>query len=458
MTTSTRAATDNVDRRRAASGSQPPARRHHERPVAASAADVVRPLVEILLGRPVPVRLELFDGSVLGRDDGAGTVHIRSADALRRLIWAPGEMGLARAFVSGDVGLDGDVFELLRRLQDASPPDLRFLGFRGWAAAVRAARRLGVLGRPLPPPPEEVLPVGRRHSRHRDRASVSHHYDVGNDFYRLVLGPSMTYSCARFVDDGTDLESAQAAKLDLVCRKLGLHERRARLLDVGCGWGSTALHAAGRYGAEVVGITVSAEQAQLARRRVAEAGLDSHVEIRLQDYRDIGGEQFDAISSIGMFEHVGRARTAQYFETLHRALRPGGRLLNHAISSVGSSRPGRRSFVYRYVFPDSELRDVADTIRAMEEAGFEVRDVESLREHYVRTLRVWVANLEADWDEAVALVGEPRARIWRLHMAGCANRFEEGVISVHQVLGVVCDGAGRSHMPLTRTGWEMIAP
>lgn len=459
MTTSTRAPTvGKVVSRRARSPSQPPPRRHDETPLPTSAADALRPLVESLLGRPLPVRLELFDGSVLGPDEGPGVVRVRSADALRRLIWAPGEIGLARAFVSGDVELEGDVFWLLRRLQRTSP-DLRFLGFAGWAAALRAAHRLGVLGRPLPPPPEEVLPAGRRHSRGRDRTSVTHHYDVGNDFYRLVLGPSMTYSCARFVDEGSDLEAAQAAKLELVCRKLGLPERRgARLLDVGCGWGSMALHAASRHGAAVVGITVSGEQCLLGRRRVAEAGLDSQVEIRLQDYRDLGGEVFDAVSSIGMFEHVGRARTGQYFGALRRVLRPGGRLLNHAISSVGSSRPGPRSFVYRYVFPDSELLDVADTVRAMEVAGFEVRDVESLREHYVKTLRAWVANLEADWDAAVTLVGEPRARIWRLHMAGCANRFEDGAISVHQVLGVVPDDAGRSYMPLTRIGWESLDP
>lgn len=424
-------------------------------PPGETVADVVRPLAESLLGRPVPLPIVFFDGSTLGPDAGPGTVRVRAPDALRRLLWAPGELGLSRAFVAGDLELDGDVFGILRVLQDATPPDLRFLGVAALSAGARAARRLGALGPPPPPPPEEVLPTGWRHTVRRDASSVSHHYDVGNDFYRLVLGPSMTYSCARFADDDTDLEQAQAAKFELVCRKLGLHERPGmRLLDVGCGWGSMAMHAATCHGTEVVGITVSEEQAELARRRVAAAGLRDRVEIRLQDYRLVRQEAFDAISSIGMFEHVGRARQDQYFETLRALLLPGGRLLNHAISSAGSSRPGRFSFIQRYVFPDSELIDVGDAVLAMERAGFEVRDVESLREHYVRTLHAWVANLEAAWDEAAALVGPARARIWRLYMAGCSNRFEEGALGVHQVLGVVTDRAGHSFMPPTRRGWE----
>lgn len=243
--------------------------------------------------------------------------------------------------------------------------------------------------------------------------------------------------------------SSSGLLVSLVCRKLGLHERSGlRLLDVGCGWGSMALHAAARHGAKVVGVTVSREQAELARRRVAGVGLEAQIVIRVQDYRLVRNETFDAISSIGMFEHVGRSRQDRYFQTLRALLRPGGRLLNHAISSPGSSKPGRRSFIYRYVFPDSELLDVGDAVLAMERAGFEVRDAESLREHYVKTLHAWVANLEAGWDDAVAMVGMARARIWRLYMAGCANRFAEGAISVHQVLGVATDDAGNSFMPL----------
>jgi cyclopropane-fatty-acyl-phospholipid synthase len=409
----------------------------------------------MLLGRPVPIRVEFFDGSALGPPGGPGTVRIRSADALRRVLWAPGELGLARAFVCGDIEIEGDIIALLGAAQRVAPPDLRFLGMAGWSAAYRAARDLGALGPPLPPPPEEVLPRGRRHSATRDATSVGHHYDVGNEFYRLFLGPTMAYSCARFTAQTTGLDAAQAAKFELVSRKLGLHERPgARLLDVGCGWGSMAIHAAECHGAEVVGVTVSREQAELARRRVAEAGLAGRVEIRIQDYREVRDEDFDAVSSIGMFEHVGKARQAEYFEILRARLRPGGRLLNHAISTPGSSKMGRRSFMYRYVFPDGELIDVGEAILAMERAGFEVRDVESLREHYVRTLHGWVANLESRWDEAVALVGLARARIWRIYMAGSANRFESGAIAVHQVLGVAANGTGRSGMPLTRAGWD----
>ena len=278
---------------------------------------------------------------------------------------------------------------------------------------------------------------------------------MGNDFYELVLGPSWTYSCARFVTPATTLEEAQAAKYELICRKLGIDQRPgSRLLDVGCGWGSMAIHAARHHGARVVGVALSHEQVDRARQRVREAGLEDSVEIRYQDYRDLRGEQFDAISSIGMFEHVGTARTAQYFATLRDLLVPTGRLLNHAISSPGGSRLGARTFIGRYVFPDGELIDVGEVLLAMERAGFEVRDVESLREHYSRTLHAWVANLEAHWDEAVALVGRARADIWRLYMAASAIGFDDGGIAVHQVLGVVPGPGGESGMPRTRGDWD----
>jgi cyclopropane-fatty-acyl-phospholipid synthase len=322
-------------------------------------------------------------------------------------------------------------------------------------AVLRAARRLGLLGRPLSPPPQEIRPHGRLHSKQRDAVAVSHHYDVGNDFYRLVLGEAMTYSCARFVEPTDTLEQAQAAKHELVCRKLGLHERSGmRLLDVGCGWGSMAMHAAREHGAHVVGITISRAQADDARDRIRAAGLEHAIEIRLQDYRDLRGEAFDAISSIGMFEHVGARRMADYFATLHALLVPRGRLLNHAISSVGGSRLGPRSFIGRYVFPDGELIDVGDAALAMEAAGFEVRDVEGLREHYALTLRHWVANLQANWQAAVELVGEGRARVWLLYMAASAVGFEDGGIGIHQTLGVVPDRDGYSGLPSSRRSWS----
>ncbi|CAN0103893.1 unnamed protein product, partial [Phaeothamnion confervicola] len=379
-----------------------------------TAAESLRPALEALLGGSAPVRFDLWDGSRIGPDDGDVTLRIHSADALRRLLWAPGELGVGRAYVAGDIDIDGDAVTGITALRDVAPSNLRF-GFRIAPAVLRSARRLGALGRPLPPPSSEIRQRGRIHSRSRDARAVSHHYDVGNDFYRLVLGPSMTYSCARFVDTA-NLADAQAAKHELVCRKLGLHDGPGkRLLDVGCGWGSMAIHAATHHGATVVGITISQEQAAEARRRVIEAGLSDRIEIRLQDYRDLRDEQFDAISSIGMFEHVGSERIAEYFTTLHGLLGDHGRVLNHAISSVGGSRIGARSFIGRYVFPDGELIDVGEVVLAMERAGFEVRDVESLREHYAATLRAWVANLEDRWEDAVQMVGLERARVWRMY-------------------------------------------
>ena len=415
-----------------------------------SEADAVSPLLDVLAPN-IAVRIELWDGTATGELDGP-TVRLRSPDALRHLLWAPGELGLGRAYVAGDIDIDGDIFATILALRPAGA-QLRF-GPRQLAAVAVAAQRVGALGWPPPPPPEEARPKGMRHSIRRDAQAISHHYDVGNNFYRIVLGASMTYSCAHFADPGMTLVEAQTAKHDLVCRKLGLHERPGmQLLDVGCGWGSLAIHAATRYGAHAVGITISREQRDLAQRRVNEAGAADLVEIRLQDYRDMNGECFDAISSIGMSEHVGSSRVDEYFSGLAGLLTPRGRLLNHAISSIGGSKLGGRKFMGRYVFPDGELLDVANTVTAMQRAGLEVRDVESLREHYALTLRRWVANLEDGWNEAVTLVGEGRARVWRLYMGASAVGFEDGGIAIHQVLGVACDADGLSGMPATRDDW-----
>lgn len=419
-------------------------------------AALVRPLVEGRLGLDLPLRFEFWDGSALGPDQPLATLRFNSPDAFRRLLWMPNELGIGRAYVVGDIDVDGPIFDVVLAFRDAKPVALASnSAWRALPTAVKAAKEIGALRRPLPPPPEEARLRGWRHSLRRDSAAIGHHYDVGNDFYRLVLGPSMTYSCARFTHPDTTLEEAQAAKHELVCKKLGLHERPgSRLLDLGCGWGSMAIHAAVHHDAHVLGITISRAQAELARRRVEEAGVSDRVEIRLQDYRDLSGESFDAISSVGMSEHVGHGKIDRYFTTLRSVLAPHGRLLNHAISSIGGSTLGRRSFVARYVFPDGELIDVGEVVLAMERAGFEVRDVESLREHYARTLRAWVTNLESSWDEAVKAASEARAKIWRLYMAGSAIGFEDGGIAIHQVLGVVPAEGGAAGMPATRRDWD----
>jgi cyclopropane-fatty-acyl-phospholipid synthase len=419
-----------------------------------SAARALAPLVSAMLGESLPVGVRFWDGSSLGATEGPATIVLRSPDALRRILWAPNEVGFARAFITGDAEIEGDLLEAIRAVFQAAPEDLQ-IGTRTVTRTLGAALRLGVLGPPPARPVEEARLRGGRHSRQRDAAAISHHYDVGNEFYRLVLGESMTYSCARFERPDVSLAEAQAAKYDLISRKLGLREGM-RLLDVGCGWGGMAMHAASHYRVAAVGITLSEQQYDLARKRVAEAGLSDWVEIRLQDYRDVGGggERFDAISSIGMFEHVGKELMAEYFSVLARVLRPGGRLLNHAISTPDGASFDRRSFTARYVFPDGELEDVADVVSAMEAVDLEVRDVESLREHYALTLRHWVINLDENWDEAVSLVGLVRARIWRLYMAAAVVGFEMNQTAIHQVLGVKTREDGTSGMPLTRA--EMI--
>jgi cyclopropane-fatty-acyl-phospholipid synthase len=427
-------------------------------------AETLAPLVAAVVGDPPPIRIEFWDGSAVDPSPGApspGTLAVRSSDALRRIVWSPDEIGLGRAYVSEEIDIDGDLLAMLEALSGALGRRSRShrLEPRAVLAAVTAARKLGVIGPPPRPPGREARLRGWRHSRRRDSGAIHHHYDAGNEFYGIVLGPSMTYSCARFVDDDHTLEAAQQAKHDLVARKLGLGEppsadRPRRLLDVGCGWGSMAIHAAATYGVDVVGITISQEQAKLARERVDAAGLGDRIEIRLQDYRELGDERFDAISSIGMSEHVGRARIDEYFAILRGALVPRGRVLNHAITSVGGSRLGRRTFAGRYVFPDGELIDVGDLVLAMERAGFEVRDVESLREHYARTLRAWVANLDGQWEQAVAAGSVATARIWRLYMAAASIGFADGGLSIHQILGVVADDTGDAAMPRTRRGWD----
>ncbi|MBT2595078.1 class I SAM-dependent methyltransferase [Arthrobacter sp. ISL-72] len=416
----------------------------------------------IVLGtKGIPLRLRAWDGSEAGPED-APVLEFRSRRALRRILWSPGQLGLSRAYVAGEIDAPGDVFASFAALSStgkfAEPGPFPPLTVREKWTLLKTALRVGAIGPNPAPPPEEskVHRHGGRHSKSRDAAAISHHYDVGNDFYALVLGPSMVYSCAVWSDqsNGHDvpdsLEAAQEAKIDLVCRKLGL-KPGMRVLDVGCGWGSFALHAAQRYGVEVVGVTLSNEQAGLARKRVADAGLTDRVDIRVQDYRDVDDGPFDAISSIGMSEHVGSEEITRYVSQLHGLLRPGARLLNHAISwNAGPTSPDPDSFIPRYVFPDGEMLSLAAMIGALESGGFEVLDVEALRRHYALTLRAWVRNLEEHWDEAVSASSPGRARVWRLYMAASALGFEGGLTGVNQVL-VQRPGGGEP--PLRRTGW-----
>jgi cyclopropane-fatty-acyl-phospholipid synthase len=420
----------------------------------ASAASLLAPFVKRLLGPDPPVTIRFWDDSTLGHG-AKTTIVVRSPEAVRHLLWAPGELGLGRAYVSGAIDLDGDVYDLLA-LRDSiadSRADANInLGARGLISLLPAARELKLIGRRPPIPPEEARLTGRMHSRQRDAAAIRHHYDVSNDFYRIVLGPTMTYSCAYFRRDDFDLDAAQTAKYELISRKLDL-QPGMRLLDVGCGWGGMLLHAAQEHGVTGVGVTLSPAQQERAQKRIAEAGLEDRLEVRLQDYRDIADGPYDAISSIGMFEHVGLEKLKEYFTALLALLRPKGRLLNHGIARPdGEGGFDRGSFIDHYVFPDGELHEVGRVIATMEDLGFEVRDAHSLREHYARTLRAWVDNLCGSWDECVALAGEGRARVWLLYMAASARNFEEGRTSLFQVLAVKPDG-GDAGVPMTREDW-----
>ncbi|MCX4762666.1 class I SAM-dependent methyltransferase [Streptomyces sp. NBC_01275] len=446
------------------------------------AAPRLHALAEQLLGSSLPVRVRAWDGSQAGPPD-APILVVRNRRGLRRLLFKPGELGLARAWVAGDLEIEGDLYtalDLLSGLVWERGEDARTLAQALRDPQFREAARglLRLAGPPLPPAPprEETRRTGHLHTRRSDRRAISHHYDVGNDFYEIVLGPSMVYSCAYWPDldaasDTTSdaasdmtagaasdaaLETAQRDKLELVCRKLALTPGQ-RLLDVGCGWGSLAIHAAREHGVSVLGITLSHEQAAYARKRVADAGLTDRIEIRVQDYRDVTDGPFDAISSIGMAEHVGAERYLEYAAALFALLEPGGRLLNHQIAR----RPERDETAYHvdefidaYVFPDGELAPLGSTVTQLERAGFEVRDVESIREHYALTLRRWVARLEAGWAHAVRLTSPGRARVWRLYMAASALAFERNSIGVNQVLAVRTPDSGASGMPLRARTWN----
>ena len=416
----------------------------------------VAEVFERVAGPDAPVAFEAYDGSRAGTADSPIKMTVKSPVAVSYLAQAPGALGLARAYVAGHLDVVGDMYTALSRMISVQRLEIS-LGEK--------LRLLRVLGGPkvlvprVPPPPQEVRVnrrwlSGRRHTKQRDATAISHHYDVSNTFYEWVLGPSMAYTCACYPSADATLEQAQYHKFDLVARKLALRPGM-RLLDVGCGWGGMVMHAAREYGVRALGVTLSAEQAAWAQRAIKEAGLSDLAEVRHLDYRDVSETGFDAVSSIGLTEHIGKAQLPGYFAFLYGKLRPEGRLLNHCITRPDNTGPARVTdgFIYRYVFPDGELEGPGYLMSLMHDSGFEVRHAENLREHYARTLSGWCANLDAHWDEAVAEVGEGTARVWRLYMAGSRLGFERNQIQLHQMLGVKLGADGSSGMPL-RPDWE----
>jgi cyclopropane-fatty-acyl-phospholipid synthase len=411
---------------------------------------------ESFVGPDAPVEFTAYDGSHAGQAGSPVKITVRSPAAVAYLAQAPGGLGLARAYVAGQLDVEGDMYEALSRMTKAQSISL---------SVGEKLRLLQALGGPklllhrMAPPPQEVTQArrwltGRLHSKRRDAQAISHHYDVSNRFYGWVLGPSMAYTCACYPRADASLEEAQANKFDLVARKLALREGM-RLLDVGCGWGGMVMHAAREYGVKALGVTLSAQQAAWAQAAIEREGLSKLAEVRHLDYRDVPETGFDAVSSIGLTEHIGKQNLPSYFSFLYRKLKAGGRLLNHCITRPDNTEPAirMRGFINRYVFPDGELEGPGYLISHMHDAGFEVRHEENLREHYAKTLAAWCANLDKHWTEAVQEVGQGTARVWRLYMAGSRLGFDRNHIELHQVLGVRLAADGRSGMPL-RPDWE----
>jgi cyclopropane-fatty-acyl-phospholipid synthase len=377
-----------------------------------------------------PFTVEFWDGTRLPSTSGNGPVFsIRSPRAAAHVLRAPGQLGLGRAYVSGEIEVD-DIDAVIELLDGWQPPPLE--GSDKRALLLAAVRAAGVT-KPPPRPQAELRPSGRRHSKERDARAVRHHYDVSNEFFELFLGPSMVYSCAIWRDGEKTLEEAQEEKLDTVARKLDI-KAGERVLDVGCGWGGFPLWAATKYGADVVGITLSPPQAEKARQRAEEAGVADRVEIRVMDYRDLAGtgERFDAIASIGMVEHVGASQIDIYARTLAGALEPGGRLLNHGITRLRHSDAEAGAFSERYVFPDAAPLHLSRNLLALERAGFVTHHVEDFAPDYAETLRHWANRLDANLDEAIRLAGPERVRVWRLYLRAARNGFLNGFTSIYQ--------------------------
>ncbi|WP_308196310.1 class I SAM-dependent methyltransferase [Nocardioides bruguierae] len=401
------------------------------------------PALAALMRDGMPLRLVAFDGSSAGPEDGAVTLELTSERGLAYLLGAPGDLGLARAYVTGELVVHGvhpgDPYEALSLLMNhtkfRAPTPSEVVGL---LQGIRSTIGLKSLA-PPPVPPQEHLPrwrrvvEGVRHSLIRDAEAIHHHYDVSNTFYEHVLGPSMAYTCAVYPELDSTLEAAQEEKFDLVCRKLGLQPGQ-RLLDIGCGWGGMVRHAAKHYGVTALGVTLSREQASWAKAAIDADGLGDVAEVRHSDYRDVLESDFDAISSIGLLEHIGVKQYPEYFGFVTDHLRPGGKLLNHQITRPHNKPTSTGAFIDRYVFPDGELTGSGTIIAAAQDAGLEVVHEENFRKHYAMTLRDWNRNLRDSWEECVAEVGEGTARVWGLYMAGSRLAFERNEIQLHQVL------------------------
>jgi cyclopropane-fatty-acyl-phospholipid synthase len=431
--------------------------------VAARLESALRPFV----GGELPVRLRAWDGSETGPTH-APLVELRSPDAIRRLLWHPGELGAAQAYVLGEIEVHHDLDATLSHVWSVAS-ERGLAGVRpspaAFARALRTALGVGAVGRAPALPDSQARVRGRLHSKLRDRSAISHHYDLSNEFYSLLLGPSMAYSSGywRSDDPSYTVQDAQRDKLDLVCQKIGL-EPGMRFLDIGCGWGSLSLHAAEHFGAQVTGVTIATEQKRFIDQRIAERGLEDRVEIRLQDYREIpeltgqagsGSGQprpFDAVASIEMGEHVGEQNYRVYAQVLHDAVRPGGRVLVQQMSRAGGRKghPGGGPFIESFIAPDMHMRPVGETVAHLERGGLEVRDVHAMREHYVRTVDGWLQSFEANLERLTELVGEEVVRVWRLYLVGGAMAFRDGRMGVDQILLV---RPGAAHTLPTVRNW-----
>ena len=420
--------------------------------------------MEDTLGIRLDIRVRAWDGSEAGAPAGPDTpvVIVKSRRALRHVLWQPGELGISRAYVQNDIDVEGNLADAMRimwrtvreaRAAEGAAGQAK-IGPRQIARGLKVALRMGAIGaRPKRPQSESRL-SGVKHSRDRDKAAISHHYDLSNDFYGLILDPAMAYSSGFWAsppDGSYGLDGAQRDKLDLVCRKLGL-EPGMRMLDIGCGWGSLSLHAAERYGVHVTGVTLSAEQRDFVIARAAAKGLSDRVDVSLKHFRDLDASDVDAVASLEMGEHIGDEEYVVFCASLYRYCRPGGRVLIQQMSRSNDA-PGGGPFIETYIAPDMHMKPIAQTIGLIADAGLEIRDVQAMREHYPLTVEAWAEKLEASWAQACRLVGEETARVWRLYLAGGALAFEENRMGVDQILAVRPSARGRSAMPLSPLAW-----